>query len=140
MGDDFFLPLFLMRRFLFTIAVIVYGLSSMGWVLDIHYCMGKVEAVHLFEKEKTSCSTCGMSAEESDGCCHDEDALVMLIQDQKTPVTLHFNLEPPVISLPSTLSLLNEIAFTQQIDIADTGNAPPEKNTPLYLRNRVFRI
>lgn len=140
MGDDFFLPLFLMRRFLFTIAVIVYGLSSMGWVLDIHYCMGKVEAVHLFEKEKTSCSTCGMSAEESEGCCHDEDALVMLIQDQKTPVTLHFNFEPPVISLPSIRSLLNELSFTQQIDIAYTSNAPPEKNTPLFLRNRVFRI
>jgi len=129
-----------MRRFLLAIAVFVYGLTSLGWVLDIHYCMGKVDAVHLFEKEKSSCGTCGMSAEESEGCCHDEAALVMLIQDQKPPVTLKFNLESPVLYLPPVVALLSKPVLLQRSVFAQPENAPPGFSTPLFLRNRVFRI
>ena len=129
-----------MRRFLLAIAVFVYGLTSLGWVLDIHYCMGKVDAVHLFEKEKSSCGTCGMSAEESEGCCHDEAALVMLIQDQKPPVTLKFNLESPVLNLPPVVALLSKPVLLQRSVFAQPENAPPGFSNPLFLRNRVFRI
>lgn len=129
-----------MRRFLLAIAVFVYGLTSLGWVLDIHYCMGKVDAVHLFEKEKSSCGTCGMSAEESEGCCHDEAALVMLIQDQKPPVTLKFNLESPVLYLPPVVALLSKPVLLQRSVFAQPDNAPPGFSNPLFLRNRVFRI
>jgi hypothetical protein len=129
-----------MRRFLMAIAVFVYGLTSLGWVLDIHYCMGKVDAVHLFEKEKSSCGTCGMSAEESEGCCHDEAALVMLIQDQKPPVTLKFNLESPVLYLPPVVALLSKPVLLQRSVFAQPANAPPGFSNPLFLRNRVFRI
>lgn len=129
-----------MRRFLLAIAVFVYGLTSLGWVLDIHYCMGKVDAVHLFEKEKSSCGTCGMSAEESEGCCHDEAALVMLIQDQKPPVTLKFNLESPVLYLPPVVALLSKPVLLQPSVFAQPENAPPGFSNPLFLRNRFFRI
>ncbi len=129
-----------MRRFLLAIAVFVYGLTSLGWVLDIHYCMGKVDAVHLFEKEKSSCGTCGMSAEESEGCCHDEAALVMLMQDQKPPVTLKFNLESPVLYLPPVVALLSKPVLLQRSVFAQPENAPPGFSNPLFLRNRVFRI
>jgi len=108
--------------------------------LNIHYCMGKVDAVHLFEKEKTSCGTCEMSAEESDGCCHDEAALVMLIQDQKPPVTLKFNLESPVLYLTPVVALLNKPDLLQRSTFVQLESAPPGINTPLFLRNRVFRI
>jgi hypothetical protein len=129
-----------MHRFLLAIAVFVYGLTSLGWVLDIHYCMGKVDAVHLFEKEKSSCGTCGMSAEESEGCCHDEAALVMLIQDQKPPVTLKFNLESPVFYLIPVVALLNKPDFLQRSTFVQLESAPPGFNNPLFLRYRVFRI
>ena len=129
-----------MRRFLLAIAVFVYGLTSLGWVLDIHYCMGKVDAVHLFEKEKSSCGTCGMSAEESEGCCHDEAALVMLIQDQKPPVTLKFNLESPVLYLPPVVALLSKPVLLQRSVFAQPENAPSGFSNSLFLRNRVFRI
>ena len=129
-----------MRRFILAIAVFVYGLTSLGWVLDIHYCMGKVDAVHLFEKEKSSCGTCGMSAEESEGCCHDEAALVMLIQDQKPPVTLKFNLESPVLYMPPVVALLSKPVLLQRSVFAQPENAPSGFSNPLFLRNRVFRI
>ena len=129
-----------MRRFILAIAVFVYGLTSLGWVLDIHYCMGKVDAVHLFEKEKSSCDTCGMSAEESEGCCHDEAALVMLIQDQKPPVTLKFNLESPILYLTPVVALLNKPDLFQRSVFAQPENAPSGFSNPLFLRNRVFRI
>jgi len=102
--------------------------------------MGKVDAVHLFEKEKSSCGTCGMSAEESEGCCHDEAALVMLIQDQKPPVTLKFNLESPVLYLPPVVALLSKPDLLQRSVFAQPENAPPGFSNPLFLRNRVFRI
>lgn len=129
-----------MRRLFFAIAVVVYMLSSMGWVLDIHYCMGKVDAVHLFEKEKSSCGTCGMAANESEGCCHDEAAFVKLIQDQKPPVTLHFNLQPAVFTLLSTS--FQEILpdFFLVASSATFSTAPPGEQRPLFIRHRVFRI
>jgi len=127
-----------MRRFLLAIAVFVYGLTSLGWVLDIHYCMGKVDAVHLFEKEKSSCGTCGMSAEESEGCCHDEAALVMLIQDQKPPVTLKFNLESPVLNLPPVVALLSKPVLLQRSVFAQPENAPPGFSNPLFFKESGF--
>lgn len=129
-----------MRQLLIAIAVLVYGLTSMGWVLNVHYCMGKVDAVHLFEKEEKPCGTCGMSSDEAAGCCHDEEALVLLVQDQKPPVFLNYNLESPFIYLSPTFSLLNAIDFSSHIHFAEIDNSPPDKSTPLYLRNRVFRI
>jgi len=129
-----------MRRLFFATAVMVYVLSSIGWVLDIHYCMGKVDAVRLFEKEKSSCGACGMSANESEGCCHDEAAFVKLIQDQKPPVTLHFNMQPAVFTLPSTSFQGMLPGFFLYASIATFSNAPPGEQTPLFIQYSVFRI
>jgi hypothetical protein len=130
-----------MARILLTLSIFIYLVFSNGWVLDVHYCMNKVSSVHLFETKPEQCSKCGMDANESDGCCHDEEQIVKLVQDQRPPVTLHYALEAPTALEAAHPSVTNFSirAFTQKVTLA-THDPPRVPLQEIYLRNRVFRI
>jgi hypothetical protein len=87
------------------------------------------------------CSKCGMSKEDSKGCCKDEQKQVKLESDQKA--TKAFSLP---VSFSSAVELIafqqyeSEFYITCCIKLPD-ANAPPDKGSiTLYLRNNVFRI
>jgi hypothetical protein len=82
-----------------------------------------------------------MSAEESNGCCHDEEQMVKLVQDQRPPVTLHYALEAPT-SFEAEHPSATHISFrvlTEKVTLA-THDPPRVTLQEIYLRNRVFRI
>jgi hypothetical protein len=130
-----------MARILLTLSIFIYLVFSNGWVLDVHYCMNKISSVHLFETKPEQCSTCGMSADESDGCCHDEEQVVKLVQDQRPPVSLQYALEAPTVFEAEYTNFFNiaTIARTQKVFqvLYDPLRVP---SAEIYLRNRVFRI
>ena len=129
-----------MRKLIFSILMLVYFFAATGWLLTIHYCMGRVDAVHLVKNKQTACGTCGMDKTENNGCCHDENQFVKLMVDQKGPVSLQYNLQQPVALLsPQTLAtVLATPADTPSCRYTNLEGSPP--NTPLYLQIRVFRI
>ncbi|MBM3412288.1 MAG: hypothetical protein FJY19_02785 [Bacteroidetes bacterium] len=129
-----------MFRLLFVTAIFAYGFSSMGWVLDVHYCKGKVEEIHFFEHKMSSCNSNEMPAEDCGDCCYEEAAFVMLIQDQRPPVTLNFTLQSPVFSLPPTSILTGKLCSCSSQHVADFSHSPPGKHIPIFLQNKVFRI
>lgn len=130
-----------MARVLLTISIFIYLIFSNGWVLDVHYCMNKISSVHLFETKPEQCSQCGMDVEESKGCCHDEQQVVKLVQDQRTPVSLSYTFTPPA-ALEAEIPFLSTIAlWDSEQKIVHVAHAPPEYlSQEIYLLNRVFRL
>ena len=82
-----------------------------------------------------------MEADESDGCCHDEEQIVKLVQDQRPPVTLHYVLEAPMAleAVHPSVANISIRAFAQKVTLA-THDPPRVPLQEIYLRNRVFRI
>lgn len=130
-----------MARVLLTISVFIYLFFSNGWVLDVHYCMNKVSSVHLFETKPEQCSQCGMDADESKGCCHDEDQVIKLVQDQRTPKSLHYTFTAPAIMGAATDLIASAIVFKNEQQLVRVAHDPPKyPSQELYLLNRVFRL
>ncbi|MFZ9695114.1 MAG: HYC_CC_PP family protein [Chitinophagaceae bacterium] len=130
-----------MARVLLTISIFIYLVFSNGWVLDVHYCMNKVSSVHLFETKFEQCSTCGMSANESDGCCHDEEQIVKLVQDQRPAVTQDYILEAPTAIEAECTDFFKLAIRVQTQKVFQVLYDPPRVlSEEIYLRNRVFRI
>ncbi|MGA1378440.1 MAG: HYC_CC_PP family protein [Chitinophagaceae bacterium] len=130
-----------MKKLVFTLLALVYFFAVTGWQINIHYCMGRVDSVSLVTSHKDSCDTCGMTKTESEGCCHDENQFVRLAQDQKLPVSLHYQLVPPVpeiaVIIPPTI--VSPI-LARNSSATWAGMDPPVAKTPVFILNRVFRI
>jgi hypothetical protein len=129
-----------MRKLIFSILTAVYFFAATGWLLTIHYCMGRVDAVHFVTNKETTCSTCGMSKTENNGCCHDENQFIKLVLDQKKPVSLYYTIQQPVASL----SVLFQPAYSGTLlaELVTTfhDKESPPRSSPLYVQFRVFRI
>jgi hypothetical protein len=131
-----------MARVLLSISIFLYLVFSNGWVLDVHYCMNKVSSVHLFETKQETCSRCGMETEESKGCCHEENQVVKLVQDQQRPVFLQYDLTAPAIEELGFFTLDNlSLLYCNLIHTRRPIHGPPlYPSQDIYLMNRVFRI
>lgn len=130
-----------MARVLLSISIFIYLFFSNGWVLDVHYCMNKVSSVHLFETKPEQCSQCGMDADESKGCCHDEDQVIKLVQDQRTPEALSYTITAPAtLEAEVPFSIYTTLCESKQ-QIVRVAHDPPEyPSQEIYLLNRVFRL
>ena len=130
-----------MKKLVITLVALVYFFAVTGWQINIHYCMGRVDSVSLLTSHTDSCDTCGMARTESNGCCHDENQFVRLTQDQKLPVSLHYQLIPPVAELAAIIppTIVSPI-LARNSSTTWAGMDPPVAKTPVFILNRVFRI
>lgn len=130
-----------MKKFLLAILSIFYLTASIGATIHTHYCMDKLVSRGLRTDANKPCSKCGMSKEDSKGCCKDEQKQVKLQTDQKTTET--FSLLTSFSSAVDIFSFQKyEPGFYTIACIKLPGaNAPPDYGSiSLYLRNNVFRI
>src|SRR5215210_5963264 len=73
-----------MKKLTIISLMLLYGLSSLGMSITIHYCMNNMVGWELFGKASfSSCRTCGMKAERHKGYCHDETKIIKTQKDQK---------------------------------------------------------
>ena len=130
-----------MARVILTISTFIYLVFSSGWVLDVHYCMNKISSVHLFETKPEQCSKCGMDAKESEGCCHDEQQVVKLVQDQRTPETFTYTITAPASFEAAVDFATYTTLWKSEQQVVLVAYDPPEyPSQELYLLNRVFRL
>ncbi|NCW87724.1 MAG: hypothetical protein EBV71_02385 [Chitinophagia bacterium] len=130
-----------MKKLVITLVALVYFFAVTGWQINIHYCMGRVDSVSLLTSHTDSCDTCGMARTESNGCCHDENQFVRLTQDQKLPVSLHYQLVSPVTELSIIVTpTIVDPTLSRDSFVIWAGMDPPVAKTPVFILNRVFRI
>lgn len=130
-----------MKRILTSIIALVYFVISSGLVMSIHYCMGKISSVDLSHNSTETC-VCGMSLKEtsSKGCCKTE-VKMMKLEDNHKAAYAFYDVQTPVILLPKSISLFEQIDEVTSAKVYADINGPPllsEQDT--YLINCVFRV
>lgn len=129
-----------MKRFFAAILLFTYLVTSTGFVVSTHYCMGKADGVQLGVAKEKTCSKCGMHTEDSGGCCRDEVKVVKLQQDlQPAKAILPAFSMHPAVTLASSFLITPFLNFKRHSRAF--GNTPPlPQKTDIYLVHCVFRI
>jgi hypothetical protein len=82
-----------MKRLITLFIALIYLVMSTGFVMNSHYCMGKLSSIELGRSEVKKC-ICGMridSAKKSK-CCHSKIDVVKLQEAHKTAPSILFQL------------------------------------------------
>src|SRR4051812_8247477 len=85
-----------MKKFFAVILFLVYGLSSSGMTLHLHYCCGKLKNVQLTPVEKKHCGTAKQHS-VSKPCCNEKEISLKLKGDYDSAKILFAGLQTPVI-------------------------------------------
>jgi hypothetical protein len=128
------------KKTLSAILLLIFFTVNTGFIVNLHYCMDRLDSMQIGASEAEKCGKCGMENNDVEGCCRSEVKLVKLQQDLTVTKALNtvFSLSPAI----STFSIylfspqVNFISNTEQI-----SHAPPllsEQDT--YLINRVIRL
>lgn len=118
--------------------MLVYGLTSSGMTINLHYCCGKLDGISIFAKEQSSCKS--PSHEKNNGCCNDKLISTSLGLDQQLAIKwvqasqLNFaNLPYPAAKTSFTEYIISKKWFSSTA----AENVP---SIPIFLKNCVFRI
>jgi hypothetical protein len=111
-----------------------------GIIVNLHYCMGRVQSFEFYGVEKKVCDVCGMSLKNTHGCCK-EEVKVLKIQDDQNRAQLSYSIKSidvPMI-VPSGF-IVASINNTDGIAYFDDHSPPLLTEQDIYLHNCVFRI
>lgn len=132
-----------MKKIVAILLLLIYGSTSVGATIHMHYCMNEFVGWNLWHGDKKNkCGKCGMK-EKKGGCCKEEQKQLKLSTDQNHSQLKAFVFEQfftPVILTHQTF-----YNFTQPTSVAvvfPKNNAPPNRwqSVPLYLSNCIFLI
>lgn len=138
-----------MKKVLATILAIIYLSTSMGAIVHLHYCMGKLVDWGLLDHSGKDCSFCGMpnmrSAKEagvsSKDCCHDEQRQIKMDKDQKVDQSsLEFAKIIPSVAVLSYNTWTCPFVTSSVLEQPLIKGPPLITGIPVFLRNCNFRI
>lgn len=132
-----------MKKFLVLILSILYLGTSSGATLHMHYCMGKLVELGLWQKEDGKCGKCGMnkSAKADKNCCKDQKQKVKGEKDQKLVSVSVNQILLSGEAVPASYAVLPDVYVTSPVLENPQGNAPPRsRKVDYYILNCIFRI
>lgn len=126
-----------MKKLAVILIMLLYGFTSTGMTLQLHYCCGKLKSVELFATEKKDC---GMSHKMgSKPCCETKEFSGNQHSDQLLQLQA-INLMVAPADIPAPVAHTPEIILPQTITHEASDTSPPDASTPIFIRNCVFRI
>lgn len=129
-----------MKKVLASISVLIYFAMTCGVIVNLHYCMGRVQSFEFYGTEKKVCDVCGMSLKNTHGCCKEEVKILKLQDDQnKSQVSHSLKGVEVTVTIPSDFIVASIYKVERTSHLND--HSPPlitEEDT--YLQNCVFRI
>ncbi len=132
-----------MKKIVVILLLVIYGSTSVGATIHMHYCMNEFIGWNLWHNDKENeCGKCGMK-DKKGGCCKDEQKQLKLSADQN-----HSQVNAFVFGQffsPIRFLHYNSYYFTQPTAVAvlfPANNALPNRwqKVPQYLSNCVFLI
>lgn len=129
-----------MKRIAASILLIIYFAVSTGFIVSMHYCMGKMDSAEIGYTVNETCGKCGMETTDSNGCCRDEFKIVKLEIDQLASKVLAADFGFAALIYTNTDFLL--LPFKNFKDSQNfVAHSPPDlSGQETYLLNCVFRI
>ncbi len=127
-----------MKKLFAIFLMLVYGVTSFGMTLHMHYCCGNLDKVSFSPKEIKTCKS--TATIHSAGCCNNKNLELKIKADQETgskQITT-FSFQPLNLFFPysSNLFLLNK----KPLDVLSTGPPLSLSATPLFIKYCVYRI
>ncbi len=130
-----------MKRAAVILLLLVYGATTIGATIYVHYCMDEMAGWSLVQSGGEICGNCGMADQEKEGCCKDKQHHFKLdVAHEKSNSasfqTLEFKSE---LVFPSDESLSHlPLSITQRFPVS---HAPPDiSSNRLHLLHCVFLI
>jgi len=122
-----------LKHILFITLAAAYLLASTGLVVNLHYCLGRVNAVSLAVQDEARC-ICPEPTAEKD-CCRSEQ---QLLETQSTHLlTDQFVFQPQFTAHEALVWFEKTNCYCFNPTNNGVSRAPPEA---IYKRNQVFRI
>ena len=128
-----------MKKLFIILIMLVYGLSSSGMVISLHYCCGKLDDVSFSGKNHRSDCPMGSKIKKS-SCCNDKQISTKLNADQQAAIKW-IQLNKQTLSAPENPAF--PVLFTGFIIAVDRlarGTPATSSVVPLFIKNCVFRI
>ncbi|TDH27917.1 hypothetical protein EXU57_05475 [Segetibacter sp. 3557_3] len=127
-----------MRKLITSIVAVLYLAVSSGFVLNVHYCMGKVSGVSVDNVNPKVCS-CAKPKKKS-ACCSSTFKLIKLEDAHKAAAITAYQSSIQGV-LPVTPSFINPVLPEASLLVKPVRGSPPLSSASnIYLRNCVFRI
>lgn len=130
-----------MKRLLVTILAILYLGTSTGATLHLHYCMGKLVDMKLWQSGKERCGNCGMKKSKfcTKKCCKDEFKVIKLDKDHKKAAENIVQLAQEDAVVPALFTEFPKFHAVSVLYELPVGHAPPLKLS-IHILNCNFRI
>jgi hypothetical protein len=127
------------KKVLALILLIVYGFTSSGAAVDLHYCMGKLVGIDFHFDSGKQCSKCSMPVKDSKGCCHNKQVQSNIDKYHQATLKSSFgNAFPDALIIPFSYA---DFSLNSVVAENSFHSGPPLiLSKPLYLLNRNFRI
>lgn len=131
-----------MKKVFAAILIFVYCLTSFGFTVNKHYCMGEFVSWNInLHNHDEKCTNCGMhSKDDQKGCCHDEEKQIKLSDSQnnqissiKVPTNFVIQLNPEFID---QIYSIQNATLNTQVDY----RPPLHPEIPLFIRNCAYLI
>lgn len=83
-----------MKRFITLFIALIYLVMSTGFIMNSHYCMGKLSSIELGRSEVKKC-ICGMRIDSAkkNKCCHSKIDVVKLEDSHKSTPSILFQFD-----------------------------------------------
>ena len=123
--------------------LVIYGSTSVGATIHMHYCMGKLADWGLERKDSKTCPKCGMDKSETkdNGCCKYKHTLLKSTIDQKVTESAFQVIQLMAAALPVSFIEIISHDFLSVTEENPISHAPPRSSrVAVYVRNCVFLI
>lgn len=127
-----------MKKLFIILIMLVYGVSSSGMTINLHYCCGKLDDVSFTGDHSKGCAMA--SVKKNSKCCHNQQLTVKLNTDQQQAVKWVQVHKAYVAELPAPVYLLTPTNLLAATGVLARGTPFTLPSVPIYLRNCVFRV
>lgn len=128
-----------MKKVIASILLLLYVTVSSGIVINLHYCMNRLDSAKLGVVNNEVCTKCGMQTDELNSCCHNEVKIIK-IQDVQKVTNLNYDFATFKIVTTNHSNLFVELLSTLNDYSFVNNHSPPINKQDTYLVNCVFRI
>lgn len=131
-----------MRKTGLLILTFIYLAFTAGVTLQRHFCMNRMSGIRFSAHTEDRCDTCGMEkSERDDSCCHDEQSVYKITDDQQPAYSL-LVIEVPDSSLPPGIRHCSfpKLIMGSLSPVLFEHGPPGGHAVPLFIRYNVYRI
>jgi hypothetical protein len=126
-----------MKRCFILLMMLIYGVTSSGMSVKLHYCCGELDGITFISKHSNGCAEGHETMTE--GCCSDQQLAAKLDGDHKHSqlIIVQKLVEHAAYQLPRFVHPVNISTTDNEVN---TSLLLPRTSVPIYLKNSVFRL